>query len=163
MKKNIIIVIFILIIGLGLGILIYNYDDNNSNKNNELEQLLNNINKINKIFNSTNLNTANSYEDNNGIVCKEYIGDDVETYLKLLKETYVNPFFEDGYFQMVYDDKNNEKLFICNPQCIIITYNTENSKIIEANGKKYLNANNNEIELIEDNNYKLNYPLVSCK
>ena len=104
MKKNIIIVIFILIIGLGLGILIYNYDDNNSNKNNELEQLLNNINKINKIFNSTNLNTANSYEDNNGIVCKEYIGDDVETYLKLLKETYVNPFFEDGYFQMVYDE-----------------------------------------------------------
>ena len=167
MKKYIIILTSAILIGGIIGFIIFRYtnQDENIQKVDEISMLLNNINLINELFSKTTYSSIGTYQDSSGNICQQYTGDDVEYYINLLESTYVIPFFEDGYFQLIKNEtKNVSQLYVCKPICTIVKYDINDYEKTEKKDKTFISVYGNEMELIKnDNNYKFYFPLVNCQ
>lgn len=167
--KNVIIIILAVILGIGLGFIIYNL----TNKNNvpeeksfedNLNELITLVNDINKIYESTNYSTTETYTSSDEFICQRYIGDDLNYYLDLLNKAYINPFIEDGYFQLTEQNDNDEvtnNLYVCKPQTCEVASISEYT-IIEDEGKTIINFDGLDANL-DTNTNKFSYPIVLCK
>lgn len=166
MKKYIIILISAILIGGVGGFIVFHYtnQDENIQKTDEISILLNNINLINELFSKTTYSSTGTYTDSSGNTCQQYIGEDVEYYINLLESTYVVPFFEDGYFQLVENEtKDVSQLYVCKPTCTIVKYDINDYNETKKNGQTFISIYGNEMELIKDDNYKFYFPLVNCQ
>lgn len=179
-KKVTIIVtaIVILLVGVASGVLlfkIFNNKDNDTNLNNaatntfgdnELNELVEKINKLNKNFNSGELVKNSEYDFGEGLSCYRYSGTNVAEIKESAMELYVDPIGDDDKYRMFHISSNEEKeiLFVCIPDNCELTDITsaeivdeeENAKLIKFNGEHLYYALNT------DGKWKFAMPVSVC-
>lgn len=173
MKKNrilIILLVFAICIVITLTILKLTYKsktNDNEEFTNQLQTLINNINEINKSFENIDLNDNSKYE-NDSASCYKYNGDNKEKLINLLYNTYINPFGDDGVFELVsfetQSGETEEDLYLCIPdECEIKTI--DNYSVVNDNeDNKIIQIGNGEYGLEkDDNNWKFVFPILNCK
>lgn len=184
MKKRIIIVIVSVAIGLSFGFITYKIFNKNDKApitkeiDADFEEYINKINEINAIFLSENLSDKEYLENNIGMPCYQYKGDDYQDYINKLQELYINP-LDTYYFRLfrIKTDENGnevkqgkiEELYVCKD---------ENSEYVPLTSDKYKWKENdlgdyleitegNEISTYElqnvDGQWKFTYPIVIFK
>ena len=114
-KKILILVIEIIVLGTITVFLYINFVNKSKAEANDrvVTNLITEINEINKIFTSTDLSDTNTYELDDGRLCREYLGSDKDEYLERLNNLYSEPFFPDSYFDIVTTSEDETKLYIC--------------------------------------------------
>ena len=161
-KKKIILIIAIVII-LGTIICLFMFKNQNKNEDkyqnnketDKIEELVLLIDSINEIYNSS------EYSE------KDYIGTDVEEYIEKMKKAYINPFSNNGYFEIITKIENDieqEQLYVCkNPTCEVTIINN-NYEIIESDLQTIINFYGLDISIDKDlEYYRIDYPVVPCK
>ena len=177
-KKNVLIICGTLILAIALGVVLFLVLEKNDknvaekNKPQDFEEFLataiDEINELNSVLTSENVSDTNSYENENGFMCKNYIGDDEKNIIDRLNNLYHNPFEEDGYFELIENEETGEEdLYVCLPEgCtpkvldyatgeIIIDEEDENSRYVNFGGAEY-GAN------LYDGKWKFTFPVTIC-
>ena len=136
-----------------------------------LVQTINEINKVNKVFDYIDVNSGSKYELNEDFVCYKYNGQNQDEYIKKIEELYIEPFHEYSNFNIITshnDDKEEKELYVCKRNdCEIleitdyqVTYEDVDRKLIkftQNNGTTTIN-----IHKINDE-WKFKFPIVICK
>ena len=162
MKKKIVLVVLSIIFGIIIGILSFKIVNKVSNDSfdNRLEILIDNHNRINKIFDK--IDKKDSFYFENTAKCYLYNGDDTYKYLELISSTYYYVFDNNpiSIFQ-----KDKEKLYICIPDyCKSLNLDMKNVTI-ESNDseRKIMKIENSEYVLIKDDGiWKFASPILDC-
>lgn len=173
-KKKIILIIAIVII-LGTIICLFMFKNQNKNEDkyqnnketDKIEELVLLIDSINEIYNSSEYSEKDYFINDNNLVCKKYIGTDVEEYIEKMKKAYINPFSNNGYFEIITKIENDieqEQLYVCkNPTCEVTIINN-NYEIIESDLQTIINFYGLDISIDKDlEYYRIDYPVVPCK
>lgn len=171
-KKNIIIaIIIILVVTISLVLIkIINGKEDiyiNNNEIDKIKELVKLIDSINEIYNSNKYSDKDYYVNDNNLTCKKYIGADMLDYIDKIKKAYVNPFTENGYFEIITkieNDIESEQLYVCkNPTCDVAIINN-NYEIIESDLQIIINFYGLDISINKDlEYYRIDYPIVPCK
>ena len=177
-KKNILMlcgaIVFAIILGVVL-FLIFNPNEesiSNEEQPQEFETFLrdavNEINDLNSILTSDNVSDSASYENENGFMCKDYIGEDEADIISRLNDLYYDPFEEDGYFELIENDETGEEnLYVCLPEgCIPREVDYDTSEITidgEDENARYVNFNGAEYgAALYDGKWKFTFPVTIC-
>ena len=180
-KKLIIFLVLIVVISIILittVIILQPKKEKNNTRIESIEYLANYIKKINSLnskFNVSNLNEKNSYTNEKNNLCKMYGGSDTQTVITNIEELYDLPFsLSRGIFEIVeteipYNSGKNkiktEVLYVCLPKnCEIKEITNYEFDFIDAEfGQIIVEGKEFGLKRIDDENYKIVFPIVNCK
>lgn len=161
-KSKIIIIVVVILIGVFIGILCSKYADNKPRKELKLDPLIEEINKINKVFNEKFLEENGQYLNKSNYLCLRY-KDDTKTLKNKLTKIYNNPFKPEGHFELIINSKDGELIYVCKPKdkkVIDIQPNMVKT-IINSDTKKQFKIKGKEITFSKKNNtWKTDLPVV---
>lgn len=176
-KKKILIICGALLFAVGLGAGTYFLLNRPNEKTEEnkiqdfdefLQTAIEEINELNLVLISKDVSDTNSYENESGFTCKNYIGEDEKDIINRLNELYYNPFDEDGYFELIENDETGEEdLYICIPEdCIPRTVDYDLTEIIpdeeDPNSRKVNFGGAEYGASIYDGKWKFAFPVTIC-
>lgn len=172
-KEIILIILLIIVVCFVIFLTIIKVKNKNTIENNsfesKLETTIKEINEINKIFETINLEDANKYkQEESDMYCYKYNGNDTQDYIKRINNLYENPFYEFGNFDIISIgvDENNEEnnLYLCISENCKVSQ-IENYKIlIDEEDRKVINIENSEYVMKKiDNNWKFTFPILICE
>lgn len=185
-KKVVIIAIIVVVLLVGVigGVLlfkVFDTTDNDTNPtttnilgDNELNAMIQKINKLNKNFHSGVLGSKSEYSFGEGLKCYRYSGTNIDEIKKSAEELYIDPIGDDDKYRMfsivsnVDKTTNEEKemLFVCLPdnceltditKAEIVEEKEDNAKLIRFNDKYLYYALNS------DGKWKFAMPVSVCE
>jgi len=182
-KKEIILIIllaFILVLAIGLIIFkIIEVKDHNidtkpntniSDNDKDLDELVNKINNINKLFDKIDLDSGSNFDRGENVICYPYNGNDSSSYLEEINKLYLYRFTEDlNYGFDVFtstkeDGTTNNYLYVCKPNdCKLETITTYKKGIITDESKELILNGKSYFMIKMQNEFKFIEPVIMCK
>jgi len=171
-KEKILIMVLIVLIILVVSLITLKIIKTHAQKENtdfqiELDETIIKINEINKIYENIDLDDPTKYQLMEGITCYKYNGDNVQEVINKINNLYLNPFVDEGLFNIVTSEKNNKKqefLYICKQNDCSFTSISDYELVYEDEERKIVRIKNAEYVMFKDenSNWKFASPIMNC-